>query len=114
MQPVGAPAAASAASTMASWLGGPAAPGPAQGHVNNVLGGMSAAQLFELMSQMRALIQQNPAQARQTLLSNPQLTKALFQAQILLGMVKPPPAPAGPVMQQPPGVFIRAQSFLGP
>ncbi len=51
------------------------------------------------MSQMRGLIQQNPAQARQTLISNPQLTKALFQAQILLGMVKPPPGvhlPAGP------------------
>jgi hypothetical protein len=66
-----------------------------QGHVNNVLGGMSAAQLFDVMSQLRVLISQNGAQARQTLISNPQLTKALFQAQIMLGMVKPPPPPAG-------------------
>jgi hypothetical protein len=42
----------------------------------------------ELMVQM--LIQQNQQQARQVLIANPQLTKALFQAQIMLGMVRPP------------------------
>ncbi|CAM6015950.1 unnamed protein product [Sphagnum balticum] len=36
------------------------------------------------------LIQQNQQQARQVLIANPQLTKALFQAQIMLGMVRPP------------------------
>ncbi|KAL6753315.1 hypothetical protein V8C86DRAFT_2729161 [Haematococcus lacustris] len=110
-KPVGVAMTSAVAATMSSWLGGPQAPGPAQTHVNNVLGGMSALQLFELMSQMRALIQQNPAQARQTLITNPQLTKALFQAQILLGMVQPPPAqqaapqpvPAPAVAQQLPG-----------
>lgn len=34
------------------------------------------------------------SQARQILVQNPQLTKALFQAQILLGMVSPPLATA--------------------
>ncbi|KAJ9524488.1 hypothetical protein QJQ45_019546 [Haematococcus lacustris] len=110
-KPVGVAMTSAVAATMSSWLGAPQAPGPAQTHVNNVLGGMSALQLFELMSQMRALIQQNPAQARQTLITNPQLTKALFQAQILLGMVQPPPAqqaapqpvPAPAVAQQLPG-----------
>jgi hypothetical protein len=67
-----------------------------------VLGGMSPLQLFELMGQMRQYIQANPAQARSTLIANPQLTKALFQAQILLGMVKPPP---GVVLPPQPGTI---------
>ncbi|XP_052179576.1 cleavage stimulating factor 64-like [Diospyros lotus] len=54
--------------------------------------GMSKNQLYEIMSQMKTLIDQNPDQARQILVQNPALTKALFQAQIMLGMVKPPQA----------------------
>ncbi|KAF3438567.1 hypothetical protein FNV43_RR21330 [Rhamnella rubrinervis] len=36
------------------------------------------------------LIEQNQQQARQILVQNPLLTRALFQAQIMLGMVQPP------------------------
>ncbi|OVA11019.1 Cleavage stimulation factor subunit 2 [Macleaya cordata] len=54
------------------------------------LAGMSKNQLYEIMSQMKTLIEQNQQQARQILVDNPALTKALFQAQIMLGMVKPP------------------------
>ncbi|KAH9326160.1 hypothetical protein KI387_006338, partial [Taxus chinensis] len=36
------------------------------------------------------LIEQNQQQARQILVSNPMLTKSLFQAQIILDMVRPP------------------------
>ncbi|KAI3976940.1 hypothetical protein MKX01_008798 [Papaver californicum] len=54
------------------------------------LAGMSKNQLYEIMSQMKTLIEQNQQQARQILVENPALTKALFQAQIMLGMVKPP------------------------
>jgi len=100
-KPVGAAAASSAAATMASMLGGPPGPGPTQEHVNAVLGGMSAQQLYDLMQQMRTMITTSPAQARHILISNPQLTKALFQAQILLGMVKPPPPPQGAPMPGP-------------
>jgi hypothetical protein len=39
---------------------------------------------------VQTLVQQNQQQARQVLMANPQLTKALFQAQIMLGMVRPP------------------------
>ncbi|XWS60962.1 hypothetical protein CRYUN_Cryun07bG0084000 [Craigia yunnanensis] len=39
---------------------------------------------------METLIEQNQRQARPILVQNPLLTKALFQAQIMLGMVKPP------------------------
>ncbi|XP_020221857.1 cleavage stimulating factor 64 [Cajanus cajan] len=54
------------------------------------LAGMSKNQLYDIMSQMKNLIEQNQQQARQILIQNPMLTKALFQAQIMLGMVQPP------------------------
>ncbi|KAM1081314.1 hypothetical protein ACFX2B_015637 [Malus domestica] len=54
------------------------------------IAGMSKNQLYDIMSQMKNLIEQNQQQARQILIQNPPLTKALFQAQIMLGMVRPP------------------------
>ncbi|KAG0491413.1 hypothetical protein HPP92_004811 [Vanilla planifolia] len=54
------------------------------------IAGMSKSQLYDIMSQMKVLIDQNPKQARQILIDNPLLTRALFQAQIMLGMVQPP------------------------
>ncbi|XP_075096978.1 uncharacterized protein LOC107830391 isoform X2 [Nicotiana tabacum] len=51
--------------------------------------GMSKKQLYDIMCQMKGLIEQNQQQARQILIQNPNLTKALFQAQIMLGMVQP-------------------------
>ncbi|XP_024007777.1 activating signal cointegrator 1 complex subunit 2 homolog isoform X2 [Eutrema salsugineum] len=54
------------------------------------LTGMTKSQLYDIMSQMKALIDQNYQQAREILIQNPPLTKTLFQAQIMLGMVQPP------------------------
>ncbi|KAJ8753652.1 hypothetical protein K2173_026328 [Erythroxylum novogranatense] len=54
------------------------------------LAGMTKNQLYEIMCQMKVLIDQNKQQAREILIQNPALTKALFQAQIMLGMVRPP------------------------
>ncbi|XP_037491862.1 LOW QUALITY PROTEIN: cleavage stimulating factor 64 [Jatropha curcas] len=54
------------------------------------LAGMTKNQLYDIMSQMKTLIEQNKQQAREILIQNPLLTKALFQAQIMLGMVQPP------------------------
>eukprot|EP00270_Netrium_digitus_P020590 TRINITY_DN852_c0_g1_i4.p1 TRINITY_DN852_c0_g1~~TRINITY_DN852_c0_g1_i4.p1 ORF type:complete len:365 (+),score=21.63 TRINITY_DN852_c0_g1_i4:445-1539(+) len=65
--------------------------------LSNQLAGMSKQQLYDLLSQMKVLIQTNHAQARAILVANPQLAKALFQAQVMLGMVKPSPLP--PVQQ---------------
>ncbi|MBA0712660.1 hypothetical protein Golax_011745 [Gossypium laxum] len=56
------------------------------------IAGMSKNQLYDIMSNMKTLIEQNQQQAREILIQNPLLTKALFQAQIMLGMVKPPQA----------------------
>ncbi|XXG41040.1 hypothetical protein AAC387_Pa01g1598 [Persea americana] len=57
---------------------------------NSQLAGMSKNQLYDVMSQMKTLIEQNRQQAKQILVENPSLTKALFQAQIMLGMVQSP------------------------
>ncbi|KAL0915542.1 hypothetical protein M5K25_015968 [Dendrobium thyrsiflorum] len=54
------------------------------------IAGMSKSQLYDIMSQLKVLIDQNQKQARQILIENPLLTRALFQAQIMLGMVQPP------------------------
>ncbi|KAL2935283.1 Cleavage stimulating factor 64 [Bienertia sinuspersici] len=56
------------------------------------LAGMSKSQLYDIMCQMKSLIEQNQQQARKILIQNPLLTRALFQAQIMLGMVQAPQA----------------------
>ncbi|KHN00771.1 Cleavage stimulation factor subunit 2 [Glycine soja] len=48
---------------------------------------MSRSQLTEIISELKGMATQNKELARQLLLSRPQLPKALFQAQIMLGMV---------------------------
>ncbi|CAN1239698.1 Cleavage stimulating factor 64 [Linum grandiflorum] len=48
---------------------------------------MSRSQLNEIMSELKVMATRNREAARQLLLTRPQLPKALFQAQIMLGMV---------------------------
>ncbi|XP_073061155.1 cleavage stimulating factor 64-like isoform X2 [Primulina eburnea] len=50
---------------------------------------MSRNQLTEIMAELKAMATQNKEEARQVLLAIPNLPKALFQAQIMLGMVSP-------------------------
>ena len=45
--------------------------------------------MFELMKQMKICIQNNPNEARNMLLQNPQLAYALLQAQIVMKIVDP-------------------------
>ena len=80
LQTVGMDAAQRAAGAVVSLVDGgpPPAPGPPDG-ITTTLAGMSKAQLYEILAQMKGLIQQNPAQARQILVTSPQLAKALFQ-----------------------------------
>ncbi|XP_075976318.1 cleavage stimulation factor subunit 2 CstF64 isoform X2 [Anticarsia gemmatalis] len=64
-------------------------------------------QMFELMKQMKLCIQNNPNEARNMLLQNPQLAYALLQAQVIMRIVDPasavamlhPSNPVPPVMQ---------------
>ncbi|XP_033112667.1 cleavage stimulation factor subunit 2-like [Anneissia japonica] len=46
-------------------------------------------QMFELMKQMKTVIQNNPVEARNMLLQNPQLAYALLQAQVVMRIVNP-------------------------
>ena len=88
-QMVSAAEAAQAAQGMAAAVGSTNL-GPGQDQITDALSKMPRAALFDIMAQMKGLIQQNQQQARQILVTNPSLTRALFQAQILLGMLKNP------------------------
>lgn len=46
-------------------------------------------QMFELMKQMKTCIQNNPSEARQMLLLNPQLSYALLQSMVVMRIVDP-------------------------
>eukprot|EP00268_Persea_americana_P051568 TRINITY_DN5710_c0_g1_i1.p1 TRINITY_DN5710_c0_g1~~TRINITY_DN5710_c0_g1_i1.p1 ORF type:complete len:550 (-),score=141.94 TRINITY_DN5710_c0_g1_i1:414-2063(-) len=99
-QPIGLPLAATAASVMAGALGGVQTgslsqnglqiqPGMNNDPLTHYLAKMSRAQLHEIMLEFKLMATQNNALARQLLVAAPQLLKALFQAQIMLGMVTP-------------------------
>lgn len=99
-QPIGIPIAMSAASVMAGALGGAQSSQinqngfQSQAPVGNDLlthhlAKMSRSQLNQVIHEMKMLATQNKDLARQLLLGSPQLTKALFQAQIMLGMLTP-------------------------
>nr|GMD70667.1 uncharacterized protein LOC109167854 [Ipomoea batatas] len=51
--------------------------------------GKSKKELYDIMCEMKKLMEQNEEQARQILIENPTLARDLFHAQIMLGMVQP-------------------------
>jgi hypothetical protein len=57
--------------------------------IGAVLEGMTTHQLYDMIAQMKGLIEQSPDQARQVLEANPQFAYALLQAELILGMVNP-------------------------
>ncbi|KAG5525372.1 hypothetical protein RHGRI_031893 [Rhododendron griersonianum] len=98
-QPIGLQVAMAAATVMAGVLGGAQAgrelnPNGLQGQAASYsdpltlhLAKMSRNQLNEVMSELKVMATQSKEQAHQLLLASPMLPKALFQAQIMLGMV---------------------------
>uniref|UniRef100_A0ACD5W8J6 Uncharacterized protein n=2 Tax=Avena sativa TaxID=4498 RepID=A0ACD5W8J6_AVESA len=98
-QLVGLPPAIHAASVMAGVLGGaqtanvqnglPVQYGLGNDPLTHYLARMSRHQLYEIMSELKTLTTQNKDLAKKLLQGIPQLPKALFQAQIMLGMVTP-------------------------
>ncbi|GMI90758.1 cleavage stimulating factor 64 [Hibiscus trionum] len=101
MQPIGLHSAINAATLMADALGGvqaglqhnqnalPGQPAPATDPLTLHLAKMSRSQLNDIISELKKMATQNKERARALLLSKPQLLKAIFQAQIMLGMVTP-------------------------
>ncbi|XP_024020348.1 cleavage stimulating factor 64 isoform X2 [Morus notabilis] len=93
-QPIGLHIAITGAAVMAGALGGPQAGVQGQLALANDpltlhLAKMSRSQLNEIISELKGMATRNKELARQLLLARPQLPKALFQAQIMLGMVTP-------------------------
>jgi Hinge domain of cleavage stimulation factor subunit 2 len=92
-----------AAQQSANMLGNPqAAHAPSQQQTTNTISGMSPKQLFKILTELKAQMQADPEKGRKVLRENLPLTKALFQAQILLGMVNPEQPAMGPHNPPPP------------
>ncbi|KAG4142133.1 hypothetical protein ERO13_D06G114601v2 [Gossypium hirsutum] len=113
-QPIGLHLSITAAALMAGALGGaqaglqpnqnvlPNQSAPASDPLTLHLAKMSRSQLNEIMSELKKMATRNKELARELLLSKPQLLKAIFQAQIMLGMVTKEVLQM-PNIQQPPG-----------
>lgn len=116
-QPIGLPIAMTAASVMAGALGGPQTGNINQNGLQNQslvgndplthhLAKMSRSQLNQVIHEMKMLSMQNKDLARQLLLVSPQLPKALFQTQIILGMVTPQMLQMPNIRQQAPNPTV--------
>uniref|UniRef100_A0A1B6KZ89 RRM domain-containing protein n=1 Tax=Graphocephala atropunctata TaxID=36148 RepID=A0A1B6KZ89_9HEMI len=57
--------------------------------ISKAVASLPPEQMFELMRQMKLCVQNNPTEARQMLLQNPQLAYALLQAQVVMRIVDP-------------------------
>lgn len=69
--------------------GDPVEPEKAPEAISKAVASLPPEQMFELMKQMKLCIQNNPTEARNMLLQNPQLAYALLQAQIVMKIVDP-------------------------
>jgi len=52
--------------------------------------GMSRSEMYDMMSKMKTMIDHDQETVRRMLVNNPDVTRALFRAQVVLGMVKTP------------------------
>ncbi|GAA5906714.1 hypothetical protein JCM8208_006364 [Rhodotorula glutinis] len=90
--------------------GVPVEPGKqATDKITETIGTMAPGQLLDIMSQMKALVTASPYEARALLTAQPQLSYALFQAMLCMGIVDPsvlqrafPAAGAGGAPSAPP------------
>ncbi|KAL6609672.1 hypothetical protein ACP70R_039641 [Stipagrostis hirtigluma subsp. patula] len=64
---------------------------------------MSRSEMFDMMSQVKAMIDHDQETVRRMLVDNPEVTRALFRAQVVLGMVKTPKTAQSPDVAQPTG-----------
>ena len=78
-----------AADTITSPYGEAVEPEKAPEAISRAVASLPPEQMFELMKQMKLCIQNNPTEARNMLLQNPQLAYALLQAQVVMRIVDP-------------------------
>lgn len=83
---------------MAALLQGPQVENPYGEHcdaeqapeiITKTVASLPPEQMYELMKQMKTCIQNNPSEAREMLVRNPQLSYALLQAQVVMRIVDP-------------------------
>jgi len=79
----------SAAEAVSSPYGEAVEPEKAPEAISRAVASLPPEQMFELMKQMKLCIQNNPTEARNMLLQNPQLAYALLQAQVVMRIVDP-------------------------
>ncbi|RZC38114.1 cleavage stimulation factor subunit 2 tau variant [Asbolus verrucosus] len=84
--------------------------------ISKAVASLPPEQMFELMKQMKLCIQNNPTEARQMLLQNPQLAYALLQAQVVMRIVDPHTASTllHPQNQVPSTLAPKEKSTAGP
>lgn len=99
--PIGHPVATAAANVMAGALGAAQMGssvtqtglqnqfGPAIDPLSHYLSKMTRSQLYEIISNIKGIATQNKEHARQLLHTIPNLSKAIFQIQLMLGLVTP-------------------------
>ncbi|KAJ8718960.1 hypothetical protein PYW07_016516 [Mythimna separata] len=100
--------------------GDPVEPEKAPEAISKAVATLPPEQMFELMKQMKLCIQNNPSEARNMMLQNPQLAYALLQAQVIMRIVDPatavsmlhPSNPLPPLIQ--PGDKIPPQNHYMP
>lgn len=98
--------------------GDPVDPDKAPEAISKAVATLPPEQMFELMKQMKLCIQNNPTEARNMLLQNPQLAYALLQAQVIMRIVDPatavtmlhPSNPIPPVLQH--GMDKASNSYM--
>lgn len=61
--------------------------------VTQALGSLSKYQLYEVLVQIKAIDQKDPEKARKLLIQQPTLTRAIFQVEIMLGLIRHQPPP---------------------
>ncbi|XP_019162205.1 PREDICTED: cleavage stimulating factor 64-like [Ipomoea nil] len=102
-EPIGHAVATTAATAMAGALGAAQMDSSLHNHpidpLSLYLSKMSRSELYEIISDMKAIATQNKEQARQILHTIPNLPKAIFQAQLMLGLVTPQMLPQAGIVQ---------------
>lgn len=74
------------------------------------INGMSRPEMYDMMSKMKTMIDHDQETVRRMLVDNPDVTRALFRAQVVLGMVKTPKTTQALDMVQPTAVSTAPSS----
>ena len=110
---VGADLAYHSSQGMSVLLGQDPNPNAPADQLTKMLMRKTRSELYEYLAQMQSLLHQSPQQARRMLVDNPQLARALFHMEIILGMVNNPLGDIAPKGIAPMGIAPPPRQFEG-